>query len=812
MLSKKYCITLAMLAFLLASAVVSWSTEIGENSTLVSKKEQGVFNAITVIDPEELADLDVDRQRQIVVQDVELPLTESNQVIWFVVAGSLLLALFMGLFVSKSGAFRNYTIGVKLAIGFGVVIGLAAAIGFAGIYFLDKVSTENEIAMQALETDKLSNEMMGLGTEFVLYGVADRARGQKILTQHQVVLDDIKANLSELLERGIEAETLQALAKASELATQYEIVFAMLSEAYLRIEEDKQYLNELGIEMEEGLTKLIAQYEQSAAEQEEKSSRGREATYVEKLISVKLNLTEAGRQVSEFLLDKRVERVGKIESALNSAITLLSEEKMNALSRDISEDEQQSVKTLNWIYSSIEDYVELLEETVVGQLEVDTLLIVTREKIKNINKITMSVVAKLSAGSKINQDVSRNASFLLLTLAVLIGLLVAISLTRIIRKPIGNAMQLARNIAKGDFSGRLELQSKDEIGQLSQALNSMTEGLQNVATVAEQISQGNLMVDAKLASDKDQLGTALQKMTAVLKKVIQQVSTSAEHVASGSRGLSSSSVSMSQGASEQAAAAEEATAAVEQMSANIRQNADNSQQTEKSASTSAESAHTGGKAVNDTLDAMKKIAEKITIIEEISRQTNLLALNAAIEAARAGEQGKGFAVVAGEVRKLSERSQIAAGEINELSRSSVSIAEKASGALSAMVPEIQQTAELVQEIAASSREQNIGAEQINRSIGQLDLVIQNNTAAAEELSATAEELSGQAKQLHELISFFKISSDGEKLIVDEKDQLPLKDSETNQTRIFEAYRSAQQDAVKARCREHHPVPISQGKR
>jgi methyl-accepting chemotaxis protein len=179
-------------------------------------------------------------------------------------------------------------------------------------------------------------------------------------------------------------------------------------------------------------------------------------------------------------------------------------------------------------------------------------------------------------------------------------------------------------------------------------------------------------------------------------------------------------------------------------------------QTEKIAIQASNNAQEGGDAVNQTVAAMKEIAGKIMIIEEISRQTNLLALNAAIEAARAGEHGKGFAVVAAEVRKLAERSQKAAGEINELSTSSVEVAEKAGAVLNELVPNIQKTAELVQEISASSREQDAGADQISKSIQQLDAVIQQNASSSEEMASTSEELSGQSEQLAEMISFFNV--------------------------------------------------------
>ncbi|TLM68459.1 MAG: HAMP domain-containing protein [Deltaproteobacteria bacterium] len=343
-------------------------------------------------------------------------------------------------------------------------------------------------------------------------------------------------------------------------------------------------------------------------------------------------------------------------------------------------------------------------------------------------------------------------------ISLVVGVLLTVFIVRGITRPLAQGVVLVEQIARGDFSARLNMQRRDEIGQLAVALDGMADGLARQAAVAEEIAKGNLRVEVQLASEKDQLGRALSRMVEKLREVIGQVRGAVENVSSGSQAMSASSEEMSQGASEQAAAAEEASSSIEQMTANIRQNADNAIQTEKIAIQSARDAGAGGQAVNQTVAAMKEIATKINIIEEIARQTNLLALNAAIEAARAGEHGKGFAVVAAEVRKLAERSQKAAGEINELSNSSVAVAEQAGQMLSAMVPNIRRTAELVQEIAAASREQDAGAEQIAKSIQQLDAVIQQNASASEEMASTSEELSGQAEQLAEMIAFFSVDA------------------------------------------------------
>jgi methyl-accepting chemotaxis protein len=277
-----------------------------------------------------------------------------------------------------------------------------------------------------------------------------------------------------------------------------------------------------------------------------------------------------------------------------------------------------------------------------------------------------------------------------------------------------------------------------------------------IAEMADRLAAGDLTI--RFDADKKAIGVyaAMKNMVSKLQEVVGGVKLAADNVASGSQAMSTASEEMTQGATEQAAAAEEASSSIEQMTANIRQNADNALQTEKIAVQAAGDARQAGAAAAENMVAMKEIAGKIMIIEEIARQTNLLALNAAIEAARAGDHGRGFAVVAAEVRKLAERSQVAAGEIGKLSVSSVEVAERSGKLLESLVPNIQKTAELVQEIAAASREQDSGAEQINKAIQQLDQVIQQNASASEEMASTAEELTGQSEQLQDMIDFFKV--------------------------------------------------------
>jgi len=288
----------------------------------------------------------------------------------------------------------------------------------------------------------------------------------------------------------------------------------------------------------------------------------------------------------------------------------------------------------------------------------------------------------------------------------------------------------------------------------------ITKPIQDVVTVVETISNGDL-TKSVVADRNDEIGrllSAMAKMAGKLNEMIGEVRMGAGSVSTAAAQVASSASSVSQGTSEQAAAVEQVTSSMEEMSASITQNAENSRKMEQMARKGAQDAAQSGKAVLDAVTAMKAIAEKIVVIEEIAYQTNMLALNAAIEAARAGEHGRGFAVVAGEVRNLAERCRIAAQEIGGLAASNVQIAERSGGLLAELVPAIQKTADLVQEVAATSGEQSSGVNQINRAVSQVGLVTQRNAAGAEELSSTAEELASQAEALQDMISFFRVSA------------------------------------------------------
>jgi methyl-accepting chemotaxis protein len=450
--------------------------------------------------------------------------------------------------------------------------------------------------------------------------------------------------------------------------------------------------------------------------QEIRSQNAKQRAGYEKLID-----TEKGRELFETTGAARTALAAALDDALKQSDALRKEEALAVLDRE--------VKPLH------RKYAEAAATMVAyNKAEADDS---GKQVADSVSVAKTGVLAGLAAA---------------LAVASCISLFVAGSITR----PLATAVDLIGKVATGDLTYKGDVRSRDELGQMVAAINRMVDNLKGAAQVAVKISEGELTVEAKALSEKDVLGQAQTKMLENLRKTVSEVTAAAANVATGSEEMSSTAQQLSQGATEQAASAEETTSAMEEMAASVHQNSDNARQTDKIASKAAADARSSGEAVVRTAVAMRQVAEKIAIIEEIARKTDLLALNAAVEAARAGEHGKGFAVVASEVRKLAERSQAAAAEISRLTVDGVQTAEGAGELLAKLVPDIQKTAELVREIAASSAEQSTGANQVNKAIQQLDQVIQQNSAASEEMASTAEELSGQAEVLQSTIAFFRI--------------------------------------------------------
>ncbi|MGC4116188.1 MAG: methyl-accepting chemotaxis protein [Myxococcales bacterium] len=351
-----------------------------------------------------------------------------------------------------------------------------------------------------------------------------------------------------------------------------------------------------------------------------------------------------------------------------------------------------------------------------------------RQELERVEPLVTEIVKKVDKGVEMQLDGLNRAPgvvrLVLISAIVLMqlgGALLAWYLARLLARSVNKLTRLVTAVGNGDFTVREEAETKDELGQLIGLVHGMADKLS---------------------------GT------------IGEVRSAASALAGASQQVASTSQALSQGTAEQASSVEETTSSLEEMSASITQNAENSRQSEQMAVKGARDAEESGKAVGATVDAMKQIAERVEIIEEIAYQTNLLALNAAIEAARAGEHGKGFAVVATEVRKLAERSQGAAKEISTVAAHSVKIAEQSGALLGELVPAIRKTTDLVQEVSAASREQAAGVSQMNRAMGQVDQVTQRNASAAEELSSTAEEMATQAEALQQLMGSFRIHEQG----------------------------------------------------
>ncbi|MFH1000183.1 MAG: HAMP domain-containing methyl-accepting chemotaxis protein [Bacteroidota bacterium] len=604
--------------------------------------------------------------------------------------------------------FKNLKIGVKLVIGFGLITALLIIIGARQVINLNKLNYQKNNLIESFNmADHLMEAKNNLSKDMQLVmeilAVNKNEDFENYWKEHQVVMNIYDRNMSELLK------------SASDKS------WGILHE------DDKNEIHTKIVEIENiHNSTIIPQFDQLKEKLEQKLGYGKKA------------------------IDKNLQA------------------------------------GLNTLDKSIDATSELVMVDLV-QLE----------------NIITTIVDESIATSKSTSDKIRVELMIFIALGLIFSIFFSIIIIRSITIPIRKAVELSDKIAKGDLSATLEIDQKDEVGQLGVAINRMVLTFKDGVTILSKIADGNitgashdvekndrngdfdialkstvkqlkvsidlakkvaagdLTTEIKINQNEEgqELDKALYEMVTRLKEIVDNISRSAENIASSSQQISQGSQQISQGASEQASATEEVASSMEEMTANIQQSAENSQQTEKIAILSSQSVKTGYESSSTTAKSMKEIAEKIQIVNDIAFQTNILALNAAVEAARAGEHGKGFAVVAAEVRKLAERSKIAADEIGKVSKNGVAIAEMAGKQLEAVVPEIEKTVRLVQEISAGSQEQNSGADQINNAMQQLNQVTQQNAAASEELASSAEELTGQALLLKEVVSFFRLKDE-----------------------------------------------------
>ena len=499
----------------------------------------------------------------------------------------------------------------------------------------------------------------------------------------------------------------------------------------------------------------------------------------------------------------------KVADALGKLDKLINSDKGRLLFKDITD--RNAV--LNPAYNELYNLIKNDPKKALEYLKDDFVVINSAYlgALDNLVKFQNELMDQERIAANANYENTRTVIISLSVAAVLIAIALAWVITASLVKSLGGepnyAAEVMRRISDGDLSGEVRtkpgdrgsllLTIKEMVAKLTQVIDGqrtvvaaanrgnfgarvdlnglqgfqreMGEGLNQLATttgasiddvvrVMGAMSEGDLTqtIDKPYEGAFGELKKYANNTVGKLAQVVSEVNANAEGLAAASEEVSATANSLAQAASEQAAGVEETSASVEQMTASVAQNTDNAKVTDAMASRAASEATEGGEAVRSTVSAMKQIAAKVLIIDDIAYQTNLLALNAAIEAARAGEHGKGFAVVAAEVRKLAERSQIAAQEIGEVATSSVSLAEQAGQMLGAMVPNIKKTSELVQEITAASEEQSSGLAQINGAIAQLSQTTQQNAAGSEELASTAEQMSSQAEELQQAMSFFKI--------------------------------------------------------
>ncbi|MBU1002319.1 MAG: methyl-accepting chemotaxis protein [Proteobacteria bacterium] len=607
--------------------------------------------------------------------------------------------------------FKDMRLGLKLALGFTVVLvltALVAGVGLSGMSSVrDRVAKTSEVNL-------------------IVKDIKDARLQEKnfMLRKDQASIDGQAKFIESLTSRASELKALfndpankNQIDQILDKVNTYKNAFGR----YVSLEKQRtELLTTLGTVAKQALEEIEAV---RAGQKQQLADLRLQANAPRAAVDDKLSKADNANRMVKLFLNARIKALyymwNNQESAYTETQGFINETLALVTTERAKYHQTENIAQLDSITAGLRKYSKAMDDyhmAVLAQVTANQVMVKSAHEAQGVCE-----TARMDQAATMEAEIQNSNLMILIgaAIALIIGVLAAWTITRAITGPVRQGVAFAQAIAAGDLTATVDVDQKDEIGQLAEALKQMV---------------------AKLAG------------------VVGDVQSAGENVASGSEELSASSESLSQGATEQAASVEEISSSMEQMAANIRQNAENAQTTERIAVQSATDAESGGKAVTDTVRAMKEIASKITIIEEIARQTNLLALNAAIEAARAGEHGKGFAVVAAEVRKLAERSGSAASEISELSTNSVGIAEKAGEMLVKMVPDIRKTAELVQEIAASSNEQNSGAEQINKAIQQLDQVVQQNASASEEMASTSEELSSQAVQMQETIGFFRLHS------------------------------------------------------
>lgn len=603
---------------------------------------------------------------------------------------------------------NNLRVGKKLGIGFGILLLIMAVIGLVVFYGLRTVTEK------AVNGDS-ANRIIKRAQEGRIYEKNFMLRKDKTYFEDaQKMAAEMKAEfqtLSENLHDQADKDSVTVI------STQFDLWIDEFAK-YVSLETQKEEADTQMIEsaraaMAEIDAMLASQQEQLTQELTQGSNGETIKDRIQKTQDAnRLNILiyETRRQEKNYIMRDDDQYLQKVEEATGNIFSLCQDLKSRFKQKANQDQIDKVISSMQLYKSAFDSYVNKIriqKETNTNMVNAARELIVGCENLQSGQKSKMDAAIRSAKG----------AILFCLGIAILLGITLGIIITRGITIPLRKGVRFAELVADGDLTQSIDIDQKDEIGQLAHSLNLMSSNLN---------------------------------------KVMGGIQQAAEQIASSSEELSAASQSLANGASEQAASLEQTSSSIVQLNGCIKQNFTNSENCTQATRQSAGEAEKGGQAVSKTVDAMKEIARHITIIQEISDQTNLLALNAAIEAARAGEMGKGFAVVAVEIRKLAERSQVAAKEIIQLAKNSALEAENAGNLIQKVVPEIKSASQLVDEIAASCKEQSEGAEQIQNAIQQLDQVTQQNSAASEEVASSSEELSAQAQTMQEMTAMFKL--------------------------------------------------------